>query len=97
MVATTTEGNFYRIKSEEESSHLDNLLAEYHNIFSLEDERGETDLVEFKIDTGDACPKRQAARRIPFAAQQEIADQLEKMHRNSVINARSLTRVQHGM
>ena len=35
--------------SEEESSHLDNLLAEYHNIFSLEDERGETDLVEFKM------------------------------------------------
>ena len=73
--------------SEEESSHLDNLLAEYDNIFSLEDERGETDLVEFKIDTGDACSKRQAARRIPFAARQEIADQLEKnkMQKNSVI------------
>ena len=64
--------------SETESSQLSNLLAEYHDIFSLEDdERGETDLVEFKIDTGDACPKRQAVRRVPFAAQKEIADQLE--------------------
>ena len=39
--------------SEGESSQLSNMLAEYHDIFSLEDdERGETDLVEFKIDTG---------------------------------------------
>ena len=34
--------------SDEESSQLGNLLAEYHDIFSLsDDERGETDLVEF--------------------------------------------------
>ena len=56
--------------AEGESSQLSNLLAEYHDIFSLkDDERGETDLVEFKIDTGVACPKRQAVRRILFAAQ----------------------------
>ena len=65
-----------------ESSQLSNLLAKYHDIFSLkDDERGETDLVEFKIDTGDACPKRQAVRRIPFAARHEISDQLENMQR----------------
>ena len=41
--------------SDEESSQLGNLLAEYHDIFSLTgNERGETDLVEFKINTGDA-------------------------------------------
>ena len=58
----------------------------YHKVFSLEDgERGETDLVEFKIDTGDAIPKRQAVRRIPFAARQEITDQLEKMQSRGVI------------
>ena len=72
---TTAEGKFYRQIAEGESSQLSNLLAKYHDIFSLEDdERGETDLVEFKIDTGDACPKRQAVRRIPFAAQHEISD-----------------------
>ena len=57
-----------------------------HEVFSLEDEeRGETDLVEFRIDTGDATPKRQAARRIPFAARQEIVEQLEKMQASGVI------------
>jgi len=50
-----------------------------------EDERGETDLVEFKIDTGDAYPKRQAVRRVPFGARQEIADQLAKMQHIGVI------------
>ena len=47
-----------------------------------------TDLVEFKIDTGDtgdASPKKQAARRIPFAARQEIARQLEEMQKNNII------------
>ena len=43
--------------SEEESSHLDNLLAEYHNIFSLEDERGETDLVNSKLILEMHAPK----------------------------------------
>ena len=71
---------------EKESAQLRKLLAEYHDIFSLnDDERGETDLVEFKIDTGDASPKKQAVRRIPFAARQEIVEQLEKMQRNGVI------------
>jgi len=45
---------------------LQHLLVD---IFSLtEDERGETDLVEFKIDTGNAYPKKQAVRRVLFAA-----------------------------
>ena len=72
--------------SDEGSSQLGYLLAEYHDTFSLSDnERGETDLVEFKINTGDAPPKKQAARRIPFAARQEIAKQLEEMQKNNVI------------
>ena len=66
--------------TQEENTQLSGLLMGYHKVFSLEDgERGETDLVEFKIDTGDAIPKRQAVRRIPLAARQEITDQLEKM------------------
>ena len=41
----------------EEALQLSDVLAEYHDIVSLcNDERGETDLVEFKIDTGDASP-----------------------------------------
>jgi len=66
--------------TEEEILHLSELLADYHDIFNLnDDECGETDLVEFKIDTGEAYPKRQSARRVPFSARREIARQLEKM------------------
>ena len=72
--------------TQEEIFQLSKLLMGYHEVFSLEDrERGETDLVEFKIDTGDAIPKRQAVKRIPFAARLEIADQLEKMQASGVI------------
>ena len=72
--------------SEEESLQRSDVLGEYHDIFSLcDDERGETDLVEFKIETGDASPKKQAARRIPFAARLEIARQLEEMQKNKTI------------
>ena len=72
--------------SEEESLQMSELLGNYHDIFSLsDDERGETDLMEFSIDTGSASPKRQAARRIPFAARQEITSQLDKMQRNNVV------------
>jgi len=58
---------------------------EYHDIQFDWDERGETDLHEFKIDTGDANPKKQAVRRVPFAVQQEIANQLAKMQQMGVI------------
>jgi len=45
--------------SQGECSQLSGLLAQYHDIFSLEDnDRGETDLVEFKIDTHDSCPRK---------------------------------------
>ena len=63
--------------SQEEVSQLSELLIGYHEVFSLEEgEQGETD---FKIDTGDATPKRQTYRRIPFAARQEIANQLDRL------------------
>ena len=72
--------------SQEECSQISGLLAQYHDIFSLDDnDRGETDFVEFKIDTGDSCPRKLPARRIPFAACEEVAAQLKKMQDNSVI------------
>ncbi len=50
------------------------LLLDRHDAFALEEgERGETDLVQFQIETGDAPPKKQAARRIPFGVRQEVA------------------------
>ena len=41
--------------------------------------------MEFSIETGSASPKRQAARRTPFAARQEITSQLDKVQKNNVI------------
>ena len=66
--------------SEEEYLPLKTLLTDFHDIFSLEiGERGETDMFEFEINTGDEAPQRQVARRMPFAARKEVAEQLEKM------------------
>ena len=64
----------------QERSQLHSFLLECHQAFSLEDgERGETSLVEMRIDTGDSSPRKQPVRRIPFAVHQEVATQLRKM------------------
>jgi hypothetical protein len=69
-----------------EKEELLAFLANNHEAFSLEDgERGETDLIQLQIDTGDSPSKRQPLRRMPFAARQEVAKQLDKMQRDGVI------------
>ena len=70
-----------------ERERLLNFLTTYHHVFSLEEgERGETDMVQMKIDTGDSYPKRQAPRRMPFAVREEVARQLSDMQKNGVIS-----------
>ena len=55
-------------------------------MFSLEDnERGETNLVQLEIDTGDAQPRRQHPRRLPYVAKQEVARQLQTMQEAGII------------
>ena len=55
-------------------------------MFSLEEgERGETDVVELHIDTGDAHPKSQPPQCVPFAVRQEIACQLRQTQTNGVV------------
>lgn len=41
------------------------------------------------VDTGDATPKKQPVRRVPFVVRQELAKQLEKMQREGVIKPSS--------
>ena len=54
--------------SEQERKRLVELLSDHHEVFALEEgEWGETDMVEMKIDTGDAHPIIQPVRRMPFA------------------------------
>ena len=65
---------------------FENFLSQYHDIFSLEDgERGETDLTEMTIETGDSPPKRVPARRMPLAVRREVARQLRVMQEAGVI------------
>ena len=49
-------------------------------------ERGETDMVQMEILTGDTPPKRLPVRRTPFAVRGEIARQLREMQDNGVIS-----------
>ena len=70
----------------QEKAKLLSLLCEHHNLFALDEgERGETGLIQMQIDTGSATPKRQAVRRTPFAARQEIARQLKVMQDQGII------------
>ena len=51
----------------EDQQKLYNLLQEKHKAFALsETEQGRTDLIQFKINTGDAVPKQQPVCRVPF-------------------------------
>ena len=50
-----------------------------------EGERGETDLVEMSVDTGDSVPRRQAAWRIPFAVQPEVNKHLKSLLTHGII------------
>ena len=69
--------------SKEEQDRLLSVIGDYHDVFSLnEGERGETDLVEMDINTGEATPTR---RRLPFAVRQEVARQLKAMQDKNVI------------
>ena len=70
----------------EHKETLMQLLIAYNTVFSLDEgERGETDLVEFHIHTGDTVPLWQRPRRMPFAVRKEVARQLELMQNTRVI------------
>jgi len=49
------------------------LLGDYHDVFILSDgKRGETDLIQMEIETGDARPIRQHPRRMLYSAREEM-------------------------
>ena len=60
-----------------EQEAFQSFLAAHHHAFCLEEgERGETDLIRMEIDTGDAHPRKQRVRRLPFALRRVVARQL---------------------
>ena len=76
--------------SPEQTKSLHEFVAEDHEAFCLDKyERGETDLVQLEIDTGDAVPKRQPVQRMPFAVRQEVARQLKNMQEAGVVRPSS--------
>ena len=82
-------GNLELLTSEQ-TGKLHQFLGEHHEAFCLEpNERGETELLTMEIDTGEAKPKKQAARRMPFAVRAEVAKQLRDMQEAGVIQPSS--------
>ena len=70
----------------QDKDQLLQLLLEHHTAFAVDEgERGDTDLVQMSIETGEATPKRQSVRRTPFAVREEVAEQLRRMQEQGVI------------
>ena len=65
---------------------LRQLLEEYQDIISSDEiDLGKTDLVEHRIDTGDAKPVRHSLRRMPAAYSHIIDEQIELMLKQGII------------
>ena len=70
----------------DELQQLKDFLVDHHDVFSLEEgEHGETDMMQFEIDTGDAPPQKQPPRKMPFVVRQEVAKQLTQMQESGVV------------
>ena len=61
---------------------LASVLKTYSNVFALNNEElGTTSVVEHSINTGDAEPVRQYARRVPYAMRDKLTELVERLHR----------------
>uniref|UniRef100_A0A5S6Q9K0 RNA-directed DNA polymerase n=1 Tax=Trichuris muris TaxID=70415 RepID=A0A5S6Q9K0_TRIMR len=61
------------------------LLREYADIFADGENLGRTDVVQHRIDTGDAEPRRQPPRRIPFHQRKIVEQETQRMLRQGII------------
>lgn len=70
----------------EQKQKLQNLIIEYQNSFSTTStDMGLTNLVEHKINTGNAPPIKQHPRRLPLAKMGEVEKEIEDMLDKGVI------------
>jgi transposase InsO family protein/predicted aspartyl protease len=70
----------------EQTKALAGLLAEFQDVFVGPDgQMGRTTLVKHQIDTGNARPVRQAARRLPIHQQGEADTEIQSMLERGVI------------
>ncbi|XP_023701466.1 uncharacterized protein LOC111861267 [Cryptotermes secundus] len=69
-----------------EFHELEDLVSEYADIFAQDNEDyGRTNRVYHRIDTGEALPIRQPARRVSLAKQAEVNEMLDNMRGQGVI------------
>jgi hypothetical protein len=60
-----------------------NLLIKYQNVFSKNrSDLGKTDLVQHKIDTGDAVPFKMQPRRLPLAKREAVKAEIDRFLRH---------------
>ena len=78
--------------TEENKERAVNLLAEYHDIFTLEDgEMGCTEAAKHKIEVTDPKPFKERLRNIPSGLLEEVKDHLDHMLDLDVIKPSKLT------
>ena len=69
---------------------LYNVLLQYHDIFAIDKhDLGRTNALKHQINTGDAQPIRQRARRVPPARRREAEKLLDDMLNNNIIQPSS--------
>ena len=72
--------------SSTERDNLQSLLFEFEDVISRGDgDLGCTGVVKHKIDTGNATPIRQPARRLPFNQRGEVQNHVDRMLSRNVI------------
>jgi hypothetical protein len=70
----------------QDKDRLRQLLLGHHQAFAVDEgDRGETDLIQMTIDTGDAPLRRQPVRRTPFAVRTKVGRQLREMQSQGVM------------
>ena len=71
---------------EDQKKRVKHLLLEHIEIFAKsKEDTGLTDLVEHRIETGDATPIKQRPRRLPIQQRQEEKQQIEEMLKRGII------------
>lgn len=76
--------------SNEEAAQVKDCIARYQDVFETgTNNRGRTNIVQHRIDTGGANPIRQAPRRLPLAKREEAAQIIKDMEAEGVIEPSS--------
>ncbi len=72
--------------NEDQQSRFRQLLMKHYDLFAKsKDDLGVTDLVEHRINTGDAQPVRQRARRLPIQQREVEKEQIEDMLKRGIV------------